>query len=229
MPPEAHSIALKIKKRNPSLKWIASFGDPIYNSPYSTDEYQTSTNRENRLKFYKSLIKLLLISILAIFANKSNRICLYKARSSESVRTNIYKYYSDKRINFEKNRKGKLETVALDRADLLIFNNKYQKEFMTNRLSTLYKGSPNRSHPFDKDLYHKKSSSKNEKIIISHVGHLDHTRNALALIKAMDRLKQYDIKKYNDIELHFYGTVDEKSRLYILEHKLTMTSKYIAP
>lgn len=34
MPPESHKIGIKIKKIKPSIKWIASFGDPIANNPY---------------------------------------------------------------------------------------------------------------------------------------------------------------------------------------------------
>ena len=34
MPPESHEVGLKIKKIKPSIKWIASFGDPIANNPY---------------------------------------------------------------------------------------------------------------------------------------------------------------------------------------------------
>ena len=34
MPPESHEIGIKIKKIKPSIKWIASFGDPIANNPY---------------------------------------------------------------------------------------------------------------------------------------------------------------------------------------------------
>lgn len=34
MPPESHKIGIQIKKIKPSIKWIASFGDPIANNPY---------------------------------------------------------------------------------------------------------------------------------------------------------------------------------------------------
>lgn len=34
MPPESHEIGIKIKKIKTSIKWIASFGDPIANNPY---------------------------------------------------------------------------------------------------------------------------------------------------------------------------------------------------
>lgn len=34
MPPESHEIGIKIKKIKPTIKWIASFGDPIANNPY---------------------------------------------------------------------------------------------------------------------------------------------------------------------------------------------------
>ena len=35
MPPESHKIGLKLKEINPKLKWIASFGDPLANNPYT--------------------------------------------------------------------------------------------------------------------------------------------------------------------------------------------------
>ena len=33
-PKESHLLALKIKEKFPDVKWIASFGDPLANSPY---------------------------------------------------------------------------------------------------------------------------------------------------------------------------------------------------
>ena len=35
MPPEAVEVGREIKRRHPEVKWIASFGDPIANNPYS--------------------------------------------------------------------------------------------------------------------------------------------------------------------------------------------------
>ena len=35
MPPESHDVGLAIKQKFPKIKWIASFGDPIANNPYT--------------------------------------------------------------------------------------------------------------------------------------------------------------------------------------------------
>lgn len=34
MPPECHLAGLRIKKRFPEIRWIASFGDPVSRNPY---------------------------------------------------------------------------------------------------------------------------------------------------------------------------------------------------
>jgi glycosyltransferase involved in cell wall biosynthesis len=39
MPPESHIIGLKIKRKNPSLFWIASMADPIGHNPYDYEKY----------------------------------------------------------------------------------------------------------------------------------------------------------------------------------------------
>ena len=38
MPPESHEVGIMLKKIKPSIKWIASFGDPIANNPFVLKE-----------------------------------------------------------------------------------------------------------------------------------------------------------------------------------------------
>lgn len=59
MPPESHLIGIKIKKIKPSIKWIASFGDPIANNPYvSLVKKMDNTRFLVRLKKYpKTLLR----------------------------------------------------------------------------------------------------------------------------------------------------------------------------
>ena len=53
MPPESHKIGLEIKKINPNIKWIASFGDPIAENPYTkfTITYSSPYSIKNCAKF----------------------------------------------------------------------------------------------------------------------------------------------------------------------------------
>ncbi len=48
MPPESHAVGLKIKKINPYVKWIASFGDPISNNPY--EDIRLLNYKKSKLK-----------------------------------------------------------------------------------------------------------------------------------------------------------------------------------
>ena len=61
MAPESHIMALEIKKEFPNIKWIASFGDPIGNNPFSSyfkqkSPYSVKGKIETGEAGYKSLI-----------------------------------------------------------------------------------------------------------------------------------------------------------------------------
>lgn len=51
MPPESHEIGSIIKKIKPSIKWIASFGDPIANNPYIPLRKMEYKKKKNILKY----------------------------------------------------------------------------------------------------------------------------------------------------------------------------------
>ena len=101
MPPESHEIGVKIKKIKPSIKLIASFGDPISNNPY------TLINSANPYK---------------INAGDSKVIILNPIRMAKSFLYKIKRRIMRLGTNIEKK--------TIDNADLLIFNSIEQKDYM---------------------------------------------------------------------------------------------------
>ena len=61
MPPESHEIGYEIKKINPSVKWIASFGDPIANNPYVSLRKREYKINKNNFKYIVYCLKNYLI------------------------------------------------------------------------------------------------------------------------------------------------------------------------
>jgi len=84
MPPESHEIGIELKKIKSSIKWIASFGDPIANNPYISLRKKNYKNNKGYLKYLIYCLK----SNLVEFKNKrlENKIikkCNYIIFNSE--------------------------------------------------------------------------------------------------------------------------------------------------
>lgn len=201
MPPESHEAALQIKQKYPHIKWIASFGDPIYNSPYSklaapSLSLWQSTAKAPHPKYFVALLK----------RNLKKQLWYYQTRG-------------DRR---EEMGKKLLEDTTLRLADTVIFNNPYQKEFMLQQ-HKLEDGDKFTviPHPFEKTFYSKsKVQPKQGKISISHIGHLDWIRTPNNLLKAVRRIKEKRPELYKKLDLNFYGTLDNFSKIYIVDHDL---------
>ena len=77
MAPEAHEVGLAIKKKYPNVKWIASFGEPIFNNPYNLFSGIKNPYRllpygfENTLLSYMLSPKRMLKSFISRFPNKT--------------------------------------------------------------------------------------------------------------------------------------------------------------
>lgn len=210
MPPESHKIGLEIKKINPNIKWIASFGDPIAENPYTKIvlSYQSPYRKE------------VCRNILGVISPK---------RIIKNTMFNIQ--YKKQRKNLL-HKDFKLQKVILNKADKIIFNSTYQQEYMLN----LYKNKFEDkcvvlNHSFDQKLYPSQKEEKNNpsKIIMSYIGHLDDIRTPRLLLDAVKDLYKDDPDLHNKIQFNFYGNMSDYDKLFIINNELTDLIKVRKP
>lgn len=211
MPMASHEAALEIKKEFPNKFWVASFGDPIANSPYTVlrgpQKPQEFTSKYLPLAICFGVIKMVLSPKTTV------RILLSRKR-----RNSYFK---------EQDKIKAQEQEILRSADKLIFNNPYQLEYMLRGFSKeervdIEKKSEILPHSFERSLYPKLSSKKENTGVkkIVYLGHLDDTRSPKYLFRALNELKKTDPLKYKKLSFDFYGTMDDQDRLYIYDHGL---------
>ncbi len=201
MPPESHVAAIAIKKKYPHIRWIASFGDPIYNSPYSklaAPVFDPGPNEASLLspRYIASSAKKILKKQLWLHQTRGDR-------RDESERQS-------------------LEREVFELADTIIFNNPYQKDFMLeqHKSDDRHPETIVLPHTYEEALYPKAKSQKHDKLVLSHIGHLDRIRTPINVLKALERIKSNRPELYFKIELNFYGTLDDLSKIYIVDHGL---------
>ena len=207
MPPESHKIGLEIKKLNPTVKWIASFGDPIAENPYT--KIAISYDSPHKIKYCAKL--------RGIFSPK---------RIVKSIMFNIrYK----KQQNFYLKKDLKLQNSIFKKADTLIFNSSYQKDYMLNKYNdeTVNK-SLILNHSFDETLYPKKEK-QNNKIQFCYVGHLDGIRSPAILFDAIKELNEANPDLKDKTVFEFYGNMTDKDKLFIINNELTDIIKVKKP
>ena len=197
MPEESHMIGLEIKKINPKIKWIASFGDPIANNPYtklSLKAYNPYSLRSYyRLKFRN------IISPRRIIKNAA-----FKIRCKRIDHRYFYK-------------NGKLQDEVVKNADYIILNSEYQKNYMLGKYS---KNITDRAvilnHSFAEDLYPAKTEKGNsDKFVMTYVGHLDTLRTPKLLFEAINELYEENSNLAEKVEFRFYGDMADSDKVYI--------------
>lgn len=207
MPPESHKIGLSLKKINPNLKWIASFGDPVANNPYT--KYSITYASPYSTKVCKSIKGI--ISPKRIVKNT-----IFKIRYKR-----LHKFYQ--KNNF------KLQDSTFKKADCLIFNNIYQKNYMLNGYSDeILQKALILYHSFDSELY-PSVKEKNEKIRISYIGLLDTIRNPYRLFDAIRSLNEENPDLADKVVFEFYGNISDADKLFIINYELTDVIKIKKP
>ena len=213
MAPESHEIALEIKRHNPNLLWIASFGDPIANSPYMNLIKEESPHKVLGTGIFSHSIKYVLSPKRVI----KNIWWNYKTEKYKRKNTRIYK-------------DEKLQDVVLKECDIIIFNNNYQKDYMLEGYSEDIKDKALvLPHGYDEDFYTKKKIDKNEKYTISYLGHLDDIRTPRNFLSALKRLKIEEKELYNKLQFNIYGNMAPKDKIYLVDNDLCEIVKFKKP
>lgn len=124
MPPESHEIGLEIKKIKPSIKWIASFGDPIANNPYIKLRQIEYKKNKGIFKYFVYVLKNILIEYLNkrcelnIFDNVDYVIFNSKEQQNHMIIKNnniksiVLPHSYDERLYKETKKKNKKITIS---------------------------------------------------------------------------------------------------------------------
>lgn len=200
MPPESHKVGLGIKKINPKITWIASFGDPIAENPYTkiAISYQSP--------YRKEICK----NILGVISPK--RI----------IKNTLFKISYKKQQQIYLKKDFKLQELILKNANYVIFNSIYQKDYMLSLYKNYYEDkSIILSHSFDNSLYPERTIKNADKIIMNYVGHLDNIRTPILFLNAIKELADEDENLSSKIHINFYGNMNDFDKLYIIDNELT--------
>lgn len=213
MAPESHEIALEIKKQHPKILWIASFGDPIDNNPYNKLNEETSPYAVKG----KGILSLPTKYVLSPKRILKNSLWNYRDRRYKKNNTRIEQ---DKILQDE----------VLKTADIVIFNNEYQQEYMLDGYSDEIKSKALLLyHGYDIDFYDKKETKKDDKYVVSYLGHLDAIRNAHNFLKALTKMKESRPNLYEKLEINIYGQMANEDKLYIIDNDLCEKVKFKKP
>ncbi len=212
MPVESHEIAIEIKKNFPGVKWIASFGDPIVDTPYIDAITMNGQKNPFKLREYFLREDLSPIGALRVLLSPTRMAKKYVWKKEKKCGAELERYFSY------------VNNSVLADAEVLIYNNPYQLKHAF--LSMSDKKNKDKcyvlEHSFDADLYKKtQKKDNNKKISFVYVGHLDNTRNARALLKAIQKMKKKDRDLSDKVEFVFYGHLSDGDKLFILNNDLT--------
>lgn len=210
MEPESHEIALELKRKNKNIIWIASFGDPITNNPY--------LKLSEKINPYK-------IKGKGIF-NFSIKFTLSPKRIIKSIIWNYRDFnYKRKYTHFYKYKQ--LQDDTIKECDMIIFNNKYQRDYMLEHYNNNIKAkSVIVPHGYDLDLYEQTQQNKKNKYIISYLGHLDKIRTPKLFLEALKKLKNNRLELYNKLEVNFYGNMDIEDKVLLIDYELYDSVKF---
>ena len=210
MPQESHLVGLKLKKKFPNIKWIASFGDPIKDNPYHFINCSLYSQYSLRNPINQNRRKLFKISPIRVLKNSYWTV---KHRNSVKLR---------KELNY-------IETETLKYADKIVLNNESQKEYMLKNQDKYINKTCIIRHSFDKSFYPNVKKEEHSKIRFAFIGHLDEIRNATALINAIVELNKQVDDLQDKAEFIFYGDMALWDKALIIDNELTDVVKVKKP
>ncbi len=193
MPSWGHDVGLKIRERGNNTKWIASFADPMFNSPYALARIAYDN-------FEKTEANNILKNIDDIFNNPDEG-----------------KYSCFEQLIIEKNKIVKV----FEECDLMIFTNKYQLKWMFGDLYEKYKQKCLvLSHSFDPDFYLFREKKHDSIKRFLFIGHTDEYRNLNSFVKALVKIKRENPKYLKRIRVILIGSIYDETSKLIKENKL---------
>lgn len=203
MPPESHEIGLEIKKIKPQIKWIASFGDPIANNPFVLKDMK---------KFSPYSLKNRYIRHMSVREMVSPKRMLKDALWIKRTKHEMDSFKAEQ----------KLETDILQNCDYVIFNNKYQKDYMLkDSEKNIAQKAVILPHSFDSELYGEPLERKNTgKIRMVYIGHLDDIRTPRLFLRALAVLKKQEKDLADRLEVLFYGNMGSKDKVFLIDNEL---------
>ena len=204
MPEVSHEIGLKIKELKPEIVWIASFGDPIANNPFTlmTLKYDNMYDLSHRYERKMSIREIL-------SPKRILKSCLYKHR-----------YKGNFKLIVGKN--NDLQKKIVNNCDYVICNSVNERDYMLKDYSNkddLEKKVIVLPHTFDSNLYTNKKK-KNDKIVFSFIGHLDDIRTPHTLFEAILKLRNIDKDIVNKVEFNFYGNLSDKEKIFLFDNEM---------
>ena len=200
MPEESHMIGLEIKKIKPEITWIASFGDPIGNNPFTLKTLQSNNPYSLRNRYQRQMGIKEILSLKRI------------------LKDIIYKKNNKKSYNLFIKSKNILEKNIVKNADYIICNNDYQKKYIIDNNNVGTEKFIVLPHTFDDSQKAKKTSSK---IVFTYIGHLDDIRTPKLFLEAISDMYQEDSDLKDKVEFDFYGNMSNNDKLYIINNDLT--------
>lgn len=212
MPEMSHIIGLDIKKIKRDIIWIASFGDPIANNPFTLKALKKE-NPYACLRYGKKINLLYFISPMRIFRSLRYNYA-YRKNYNKFIKSNII-----------------LQEQILNNCDYYICNSVNQKDYMLKdykNKTCLEKKSIILPHSFDDSLY-THNIYKNKKINFTYVGHLDDIRTPHQLFLAIKRLKEFDKDISEKIVFNFFGNMSDLEKLYLVNNDLLAIVKIQKP
>lgn len=193
MPSWSHNVGLKIRDAGDNTKWVASFADPMFNSPYVLYNIANSN-------FNQKTADSILNNYNDIFKNPQKK-----------------KYECFKTLIDEKNNILKV----FEQSDLMIFTNKYQLEWMLGDLYDKYSIKclvlP---HSYDPEfyLYHEKKNNDVKSFLF--IGHTDKLRNLNSFVEAISEIIKDNPSFSKKIKVTLIGSIYEETLDLIKRNKL---------
>lgn len=211
MPEESHIIGLKIKEIKPEIKWIASFGDPIGNNPFTLKALRNVNPYSLKNRYQRPMEMREILSIKRVIKNF------------------LYNKNNKKAFNLFIKKKNILEKQIVNSADYIICNNDFQAKYVSDNNKINMNKFLLFPHTYDSSLYPNINYKKNDKIIFSYIGHLDDIRTPKLILEAIKDLNE----KYSDFRdkviFNFYGNMSNNDKLYILNNYLMDVVKINKP
>lgn len=201
MPPDAVSVGLAIKRRHPELKWIASFGDPIANNPYSMAGFeQNEALPQQDVRDF--------VADMALTSDRWRR---------------DWRKYPHEAVRFEAEQRM-LQDAALDGADLVICPGLTQMEYMVAGRAQK-KPVDVVPHAYDESLYSEEwpvalPSLPGDKVNLVYLGYSDARRSLLPVVSALRDLGRYYPQLASRICLHVFGNYPHDLPDYVNSYQM---------